>query len=669
MRESRSTYGIGQDIEVLSAPASLESPPTGTPDRFVPFREEEIEQSVPERFAQQLQRHANRIAVKSGSRVLSYDALNREANRVARAILRDRGEGNEPVALLLDNDTDMILAVLATLKAGKIYVPLEPANPVSRNSLILQDAQARLLITNDRHLALANELNQGNLRVVNLEKLDLRLANNDLQLQISPDTIACIIYTSGSTGQPKGVVVSHRNLLHRVMVLTNSFQVCAEDRLTLLQSCSYGRSIKEVFGALLNGAAVFPYDLRTDGFANLGKWLIREGITYYGSIPTTFRYFIQTLTGKEQFENIRILYLGGEPVYRLDVELYKMHFPSKCAFVHGFGATEAGTVMLRILDQNAKLDGGIVPFDQVVEGFEVLLLDESGKPAGFDSTGEFVICSPYLTLGYWRRPELTETTFRPHPAGGLARMLHTGDLGRMRPDGSLVHLGRRDFQVKIRGQRVEVAEVESALQEHDAVKEAVVSGVERHPGEKVLVAYVVPNRLPFPSEQVLRSFLLQSVPEFMVPTAYVLLDSLPLTLAGKVDRRALPPPDWSQRTTTQEYVAPRTPSEEILVGVWRELLGVEQVGVHDSFFDLGGHSLLATQVISRIRDIFHVEIPLPTIFESPTVEDLARIVEEAPKGDSGSQVHSIRALARVPRRAVESPESSPAQVANEDQVE
>jgi amino acid adenylation domain-containing protein len=633
MQKNKTTSDVGQDLEVTSGPSSHSSPRTSPSVSFVAFREDEIEQSVPERFEQQARRHAHRLAVKSRLQALSYDELNQAANRVARAILLQRGEGNEPIALLMNNDVDMIVAIIATLKAGKIYVPLEPANPVSRNGLILQDSQSKLLVTNTQHLELARELDHGDLQVMNIDAMDPDLASTDPQLPVSPDAMACIIYTSGSTGQPKGVVTNHRNLLHRVMVMTNNFRIRADDRLTLMQSYSYGRSIKEVFGALLNGATLCPYDIRTEGLTNLSAWLKREGITYYGSVPTTFRYFVNTLADDEQFSNVRTVYLAGETVYQRDVEMYRKHFPPGCAFVHGFGATEAGTVMVHFLDRDTEAYNGMIPFSQVLEGFKVRLLDESGLPVGFDRTGELVISSPYLALGYWRRPKLTEATFTADPAEGRAWLLHTGDLGRMLPDGRLVHLGRRDFQVKIRGQRVEVAEVENALHEHAAVKEVVVSGFERHPGEKALVAHVVPNRLPFPPEQDLRDFLQRRLPEFMIPSAYVLLEALPLTVAGKVDRRALAAPDWSSQAVGQAFVAPRTPVEEVLAHIYRDVLDVEKVGIHDSFFELGGHSLLATQVVARVRDTLRVEIPLLAMFEAPTVADLSQFIitrEESP---------------------------------------
>jgi amino acid adenylation domain-containing protein len=436
---------------------------------FTEFKREEIEQSIPNRFEQQVRRYPNRLAVKTRGHELTYDALNRAANRVAQAILAQRADGEVPVALLLDTDAPMIAAILGVLKAGKIYVPLDPALPYARMAYILENSQAGLIVTDNGNRPLARELAQDGLQLINIDEFDADLSTADPGLSVSPDTFTWIMYTSGSTGQPKGVVQTHRNALHFIMNYTNAFHICADDRLTLLYSCSASAASHNILSALLNGASLHPLDIKRDGLAQVADLLIEQEITIYNSVPTVFRYFADTLTGEEEFPNLRLIIMMGEPVYRRDVELYKKHFPPGCIFVNRLGSTETGSIRWYFVDRETQITGSNVPVGHLVEGNEILLLDEAGNRADFDEVGEIAVKSRYLSPGYWQRPDLTQAAFLPDPEGGDERIYRTGDLGRMQPDGCLEHLGRIDFQVKFKGYRIEVAEIEMVLLDLDAV--------------------------------------------------------------------------------------------------------------------------------------------------------------------------------------------------------
>src|ERR687894_788606 len=311
---------------------------------FTPFQKEETEQSIPQRFEQQVSRYPDRLAVKTRSHQLTYAALNKVANRVARALLAQRGEGEESIALLLEHDALMIAAILGVLKAGKVYVPLDPSFPYARNAYILKDSQAGLIITNNKNHSLADSLSENRHTLINIDEIDATLSDENVNLSISADNLAYIIYTSGSTGQPKGVVQNHRNLLHVAMRYTNGLHIGAEDRLTLLQSYSVAGSVSNMPGALLNGASLFPFNVKEEGLTRLADWLIEEEITVYHSVPTVFRQFADTLTGKERFNKLRLIRLGGEPVYAEEVQLYKKYFPSDSIFVNSYGASEASSV-------------------------------------------------------------------------------------------------------------------------------------------------------------------------------------------------------------------------------------------------------------------------------------------------------------------------------------
>jgi acyl carrier protein len=316
--------------------------------------------------------------------------------------------------------------------------------------------------------------------------------------------------------------------------------------------------------------------------------------------------------------------------------------------LHHVGSNETGTIAQCFIDKKTPVHGNTAPAGRPPEGSQILVFDEDGKRLGFNRVGEIAVQSRYLAVGYWRKPEMTRASFFPGPAGSDERIYRTGDLGLLRPDGSLEHYGRKDFQVKIRGQRVEVTEIDMALSEHTAVKEAVTVARDDAMGDKCLVAYIVPATTPAPTSKELRLFLQQQLPDYMVPSAIVLLDAMPLTPNGKLDRQALPPPDFSAVRSETMFVAPRNVVERRLADIWREILGLERVGIQDSFFDLGGHSISATQVVSRVRDVFGVDLALGVLLATPTVAELSfAIVELQAEGAAGEFGEAVTELQQL----------------------
>lgn len=613
----------------LQAIAAKCSRPRGT---FLEFTKEQVEQSVTDRFELQVAQYPERIAVKTKDHALTYAALDKAANRAARAIVARCGGGAQPAALLLERNSAATAAVLGVFKAGKIYVPLDPSYPRERLAAILEDSQASLILTDGRNRALALELASGRYPLLNVDELDPDLPAENLGLSISSDAVAAIFYTSGSTGQPKGVMQSHRTVLHRVMIDTNHFHICPEDRLSLLSSPSYSASLHHFFGALLNGAALCPFNIEEEGVGRLAPWLAQEKITIYFSVPTVFRHFATSLTGQENFPALRLICLGGESATRTDVELYRKYFSRDCIFVNSLASNETGDIRQYFVDKQTELEEAMVPAGYEVEDKEILLLGETGKPLGCNQVGEIAVRSRYLSPGYWRQPDVTAAAFLPDPERGDRRIYFTGDLGRILPDGRLIHLGRKDGRVKIRGQGVEVAEVETALLEHAAVKEGVIVAQDDSHGEKGLVAYVVPSQTPAPATKELRSFLEKKLPDFMIPSLFVFLESLPLTPNGKVDRGALPVPSQPGRSRRPDYAPPRGAVEQKLVEIWEEALGVRPIGIHDDFFDLGGHSILAMRIISGVAEALGVELSIRKLLDAPTVATLAGVIDSMRRG-------------------------------------
>lgn len=590
---------------------------------FVPFEKSDIEQSIPCRFEEQVARHADRLALRTKTSELTYAELNLLANHVAHAVLSVSGEAPQPIALLLDQDAPLIAAILGLLKAGMFYVPLDARHPQARNAHMLQHSGARLILCDERNAAMAQQLAGEGCSTLRLDQIDLSRPTENPRLALSPGHLAYVFYTSGSTGQPKGVVDNHRNVLHNIMRYTNGLRIGCDDRLTLLQSCSFSGSVSSLFSALLNGASVFLFDVGKYGVLELANWLLDHRITIYHSVPALFR---KLLARGARFPDVRLIRLEGDQASPTDVALFKRHFAEDCVLVNGLGATETGIARRYFVDHDTSVEGAILPVGYAVDDTDILLLNDSGTPVDVGQVGEIVVKSRYLAVGYWRDPELTQHRFQPSPEGGGVRLYHSGDAGRLRPDGCLEHLGRKDFQVKIRGNRVEIEEVESLLLSLPGVKEAVVAAFDDPAGEKRLAAYLVTADGSAPAVDALRNSLSEHVPDYMIPSAFVVLDAVPLTEAGKVDRRALPSPGIERPQLSTPFVPPRTSDEIAIAEIWMEILGLDQVGVHDKFLSLGGDSLRAGQILSCLADTFEIDITYTELFDADTVEKMAQLV-------------------------------------------
>ncbi|HKX19632.1 MAG TPA: non-ribosomal peptide synthetase [bacterium] len=577
---------------------------------------EDVEQTISSRFEQQVAQCPDRIAVKTRTAGLTYAHLNRAANEVAWTVMAQRGAAQEPVALLFEHGAPFIIASLGVIKAGRIQVPLESSFPRPRLQYMLEHAGATTLVTDNANLALARELAAPS--VINIDELDHRGSAPNLELDLRPETTVAINYTSGSTGQPKGIVWNHRGVLHAVMRHTNTYRVCAHDRIV-----GFRASLRPHLYALLNGAACYPVACPQQDPVGLVDWMTREEITVYRAAVSTFRSFAGALRGVERFPHLRLILLYGEPVYRADVELSQRHFPRDCLLGSSLGCSEFDDYACCFIDSQTPLTGAGIPGAALMANAEVLLLDEDGRPVGADQVGEIVIRSRYNALGYWRRDDLTQAAFRPDPADSAGSRYFTGDLGRRGRDGRLSFVGRKDFQVKIRGHRVDTTEVEAVLLGMKSVEACAVVTREQAPGDTRLVAYIVPAALHSPTVGDLRRHLGETLPDYMVPSVFVRVEALPLTATGKVDRRALPPPGRARPSLDAPFAAPRTALEERLAAIWADVLALDEVGVNDDFWALGGNSLLAIRVLARVLAEFQVELPLRSVFDAPTVPEMA----------------------------------------------
>ncbi len=408
--------------------------------------------------------------------------------------------------------------------------------------------------------------------------------------------------------------------------MTNAYRLCADDRLTMIAALSTGQGMTNSLMALLNGATLYPWDIREQGLAGLAPWMLDAGITVYRSSTSVVRYFVDSLRGDEGFPALRLLTLGSETAYTRDLERIWRKLPPTCLLANALSSSEAHTIACHIMDHRVRPEGRVVPVGRPIDpDVEIVLVDEAGAPVPPGAVGEITVRSRYLALGYWRLPELTRAAFGVDPADPARRVYRTGDLGHFLDDGALVQIGRRDFQVKIRGHRVETAEVELALREHPGIAASAVVARPDARGDLALIGYVVPATLPGPPAAELRRFLGERLPTYMLPSTIVEIEQMPLTAAGKLDRQALPVAP-AAGANGAAYVAPRTPLERELAVIWGEILQLPRVGVEDDFTALGGNSLLATRVVARVLERVIVEVPVRTLLEAPTIEAMAAAI-------------------------------------------
>ena len=608
---------------------------------FVEFPRADIETSIPARFEKMVRANPDQLAIKTPTEELTYEELNSAANRVAHTLIDHAGSEAKPVDLLFENGIQIIIAMLGVLKAGHFFVLLDPALPKEKIAAVLARSQARLVLSDAGNWPMAREVAGIGLKVVDYESASRCAITANCEPSLTPQMFSYVVYTSGSTGEPKGVISSHQTLLHHVMVLTNTYHICKEDKVSLMTSMS-GGALSTVALALLNGATLYPYDVHRFGVSELEKWLVSEQISIWFAPSPLFRNMAASVKAPNHFSDLRLIRLRSDKVHESDIELCKKILSPNCIVATGLATTETGTIRLNLLDQDTRIPGDEVPIGFPVEDKETFLIDDDGKEVGFNEVGEIVVRSKYLSPGYWNNPELTKAKFKCDSEDREMRIYYTGDLGLMRADGCLIHKGRKDFRVKIRGYGVDLVEVEKALLSHSGIKEAVVSTQTTDSADARLIAYYVSARELPSTVSDLRMYLQEKLADYMIPSVFVRLDKIPLTSNGKVDRRALPQPEDKRPELSKRYAGPRNETEYCVVQIWQEVLDVRPIGVHDNFFDLGGHSLAATRVVSRVFEQYQLAIPLQSLFQSPTVAEMAAVIaEHQGKGLEASQLTAI----------------------------
>lgn len=617
-------------------------------ERFAALKLDEalIRRSIPDRFEEQVLQRPAHVALRDEEESVTYDELNRRANRLAHGLLARGGRREEPVALMMGQNRHLITAMMACLKAGRIYAVLHPTLPPSVLRNIIDDAGVRLVVTTAEHREAVLQAGSGD--VVLWEDLMGEDGSNP-GLTFQPEEDSNIYFTSGSTGKAKGVTRQHIAVTQRVAAFTALNDVTAEDRFFLLSACSFGASETDVYGALLNGATLCTYDLQKQGVTGFRDAMDLYRPTVYHPPIALFRRIAHTWEHDARFDYVRLLILAGDALYPGDIERYRRHFPASCTLLHRLSATEVGAMACMWIDRDTPAFNGPAPVGYPMPGREILLLDEEGKTVPRGEPGEIVVRSPYVTAYYWNSPELTAQRFTPDPDDPRQKRYYTGDLGRFDEKGRLMHLGRKDTLIKLRGYAVNVRNIEEALMNCDDVNEAaVIVAQDDVPGDKHLVAYATLRKGSALTPSDLRERLSGRLMQWEVPSHIIIVDEFPLTPTGKIDRQTLTRRPREERPATAEKTAPRTSVEVHMLKLWQEVLKTADIGIHDNVFDLGADSLQLMGILAAVDHAFGSKYRPEVFYTHNTIHELSRLVEGEYQPMSRTSIISIRPEGRRP---------------------
>jgi len=601
-------------------------------------------------FLRQTHQRPGDTALISERRRFTYDELHRLSNTLARRIREAGAIPNTLVAVVMEKGWEQAAAVLGILESGAAYLPVDANLPQERLHHLLEHGQVQILLTQpwiEPKLKWPDHIKRIVVDDVGLEKMKAE----PLDPVQGPEDIAYVIFTSGSTGLPKGVVIDHRGALNTIVDINERFGIGPNDRVLALSALNFDLSVYDIFGLLAaGGAVVMPESGAKRDPERWLRWIEEEKITLWNSVPALMEMATAFAESRSLRlpNSLRTIMMGGDwiPV-NLPDRIRKLR--PGIEIISLGGVTEASIWSILFPIKEVSPDWKSIPYGKPMINQQFHVLDERLRPCPIWVPGQLFIGGVGLAKGYWRDQKKTDASFITHPSTG-ERLYRTGDLGRYWPDGNIEFLGREDFQVKISGFRIELGEIEAVLSQHPGIREALVTAHDDGAGHKRLVAYLVGLSAEAPSNESLRNFLKDRLPEYMVPNFYVPLESLPLSSNGKVDRKALPAPDRIEATKKRDRVNPRTPTEEILTAIWKAVLRINHFGIHDNFLELGGNSLQAIQILSRVRESFHLNLSLPALFEAPTIAEMAQLIEDLliEEIDKMSEDETRRLLAETP---------------------
>ena len=605
-------------------------------------------QSIIELFDQSAERFRGHLAIECAQERVTYGELADRSNSLANYLISQGADKGSIIAILVEDAIEVITSIIAVLKAGCVFVPLEPRIPEPRLQAMVAEVSPTWFIVEPEFLPRLGKVVASGARTARIICLDGNGAHAhrgessactdhesipvDLQtpnVASGPDDMCYIYFTSGSTGKPKGIAGRRKGIDHFVQWEIKTLNVTEETRVSQLTGASYDAMLRDVFVPLCTGGTIcIPEDRETIiDAARLIDWLDSRRVNIIHCVPTVFRSIVNESLRPDYFSALKYILMAGEPLLPADVKKWMEVYGERVQLVNLYGPTETTMTKFFYFVAPPDKERRFIPIGKPMEGVRALVVDTRGSACPPGAVGEIYIRTPFRSLGYYNQPELTREVFIKNPFSDDPNdiVYKTGDLGRVLEDGNFEFLGRKDSQVKVRGVRIELAEIESQLREHESVRDVAVIDREDSRGDKYLCAYVVLTHEVDPGE--LRGFLLQRLPEYMIP-AFMRVDELPTTLSGKVDRRALPDPERARQTDDDDVTAPRDAVELQLTQIWKEFLRVKAVSVQDNFFDLGGHSFLAVSLMSRIEREFGVKLPLAALFQGATIESLGVMVRQ-----------------------------------------
>jgi len=604
---------------------------TKCPEDFVQFPASALNRSIPDNFAEVASKSPDKLAVCDHTKSISYSGLQLQVDRAAAWIQRELGSSANPrvIGLIFEPTIESAVGIMGVLASGNAMCPISPNDPPERVLNYLEDAEIDLVLTTRKDFPQNLQSATQSRKVLFIEDLGMETGDfGILPVTIDPEAMAAILYTSGSTGKPKGVTHTHATLMKMIRSKGNELGLSPSDHIAGMARFTFGSYYLNIFGAFLFGSTLHIYDFFKYAFDGLKEWLTDRKITIFHCTPTTIRQFLEVLEEPTVLPDLRLVSLGGETVYPNDVYQFQKLLSGSTALCTTGAAIEtwfyASTFFKLPIPEGLEQ----IPMGFINQGCKVEVRDEKGNKLPQGATGEIYVNSEALSTGYWKQPEQTE--YKYVIEDGNQRYFRTGDLGTFSEEGLLYHKGRIDFQIKIRGIRVDLTEIESAIQNHPKVVEAAVIGHTRQDGDTELIAYIRPKTGRKLERSEVYGVLSEKLAPHQIPTRMLFIESFPLTRTHKIDRNALPDPDDHETSENSERISPRNDMESQLHRIWVNVLGHDDFGVTDPFLEIGGDSLKAMRIRAHIESRMKADIPLQEFFKTGTIEALADLVEDNP---------------------------------------
>ncbi len=583
-----------------------------------------IESTIYERFQDVAIAYGDKIAVDYLNKSITYKEIKRKSDQLAYHLIHTLGKEAEQVAFFMETGIEQIISILGILKAGKTYVALDVNFPSERNIYMLEDSQSTALITNNLNASQAKAIVHDQI-LINIDQILEQNEIEEVKAECSPDTNMMIVYTSGSTGEPKGVVHTHRNILHFIKRFNKLIRISSDDNFSFYYSISFSAHAMQIMGSLLNGARLSLYNLQKENFSDFSSWLNKKEISVNLMIPTVLRQFMATLKKDEKINSLRVLLFGGETLYKSDVDKAWKHVRKSCDIYNIYASTEAYLCRAYKLRPNTIINSNIVPIGYSIEDFEIEIVGDDETRKDPNKIGEMQIKSEYIALRYWNKSELTSRDFAQD---GQARIFQSNDLAYKQSDGCIVHIGRSDSMVKLRGYRIDLGEIENLMIQNTEVKDAAVVVKENQHGTKHIVAYIIPRASKQPDTNYLRIAVLRMLPSYMVPSYFVILDALPKNEIGKTIKKDLPDPEWDKHANGRDIVDPKNTVQEELKEIFERILEVPLISITDNIMELGADSLRLFVAFDEIEKKYGKKLNIDAIVDNPTIEFIGGLIEE-----------------------------------------